>query len=119
MTILRIALLGVAALLLAPSVSSAQQFYGGRSDSPYGPTTSPYLNLLQNNNPLNPAPAYNTLVRPLVDQGNAIQRQGNTLNRLQQQVNSGGGATGARTGNATGHQSFFMNYSHYYGYGRR
>jgi hypothetical protein len=119
MTRLRIALLAVLgglAMLAAPNVGLAQQqFYGGRSDSPYGPTTSPYLNLLQNNNPLNQVSSYNTLVRPLVDQGNAINRQGASLNRLQQQANSGVGAGGSRSGGTTGHGSHFMYYSHFYG----
>ena len=117
MTTLRIGLLillGGLAVLATPSVSLAQS-YGGRSDSPYGPTTSPYLNLLQNNNPLNPVSTYNTLVRPLVDQNNALNRQGASLNRLQQQANSGVGAGGSRSGGTTGHSSHFMNYSHFYG----
>jgi hypothetical protein len=90
----------------------------GRSDSPFGPTTSPYLNLLQNNDPFNQVSSYNTLVRPLVDQNNALQRQNNSINRLQQQVNSGAsgaGAGGTRSTGSTGHSSFFMNYSHYFG----
>jgi hypothetical protein len=103
-------------VLATPSVSQAQ-FYGGRADSPYGATTSPYLNLLQNNNPLNPTPTYQSLVRPLIDQNTAINRQGASLNRLQQQVSSGtgSGAGGTRSTGSTGHASFFMNYSHFYG----
>lgn len=87
-------------------------FYQGRSDNPNGPTVSPYLNLLQNNNQLNGQPTYQSLVKPLVDQQSAIQRQGNSLQQLQQQVRTQSGAPLSQR--ATGHTTFFMNYSHYY-----
>ena len=87
-------------------------FYQGRSDNPNGPTVSPYLNLLQNNNQLNGQPTYQSLVKPLIDQQSAIQRQGNSLQQLQQQVRTQGG--GAPSQRATGHTTFFMNYSHFY-----
>jgi hypothetical protein len=102
----------------APRLASAQQLgymgIGGHSDNPNGPTVSPYMNLLQGNNQLNGIPNYQSLVKPLVDQQAAIQRQGNSLQRLQQQVYSGAsaGASGAR--GATGHISHFMNTSHYF-----
>ena len=99
-------------VLLGAEVAQAQ--YTGRADSPYGPTTSPYLNLLQNNNQFNPVSTYNTLVKPIVDQNNAINRQGASLNRLQGQVNSGL-PTGTTGRGSTGHASYFMNYSHFYG----
>lgn len=109
----------VAALVLfaAPGSVFAQgagggQFYSGRSDNPNGPTVSPYLNLLNNNNQLNGVPNYQSLVRPLLDQQSAIQRQGNSLQRLQQQVNTQGAA--GTSGHATGHTTFFMHYSHFY-----
>jgi hypothetical protein len=103
-------------LLAAPGSAFAQYtggLYTGRSDNPNGPTVSPYLNLLQNNNQLNGIPNYQSLVRPLLDQQSAIQRQGNSLQRLQQQVNTQGasGGTGQR---ATGHHTSFMYYSHFY-----
>jgi hypothetical protein len=101
---------------LAPQMALAQGYSGrglymGRSDNPVGPTVSPYLNLAQNNifTPTN----YQSLVKPLIDQGNAIQRQGNSLSRLQQQVYSGAGGRGG-AGPGTGHPTFFMNYSHFY-----
>ena len=115
-------LFSAAALLViafaAPRLASAQQNgylgIGGHSDNPNGPTVSPYMNLLQGNNQLNGIPNYQSLVKPLVDQQSAIQRQGNSLQRLQQQVNSGAGAasTGGRGG--TGHATHFMNLSHYF-----
>src|SRR4051812_1575189 len=51
-----LALLGVA-IFTSVAATSAQAQYGGnvfrgRSDNPNGPTVSPYLNLLQNNNQL-------------------------------------------------------------------
>jgi hypothetical protein len=102
---------------LVPNVAWAQAgaggLYSGRSDNPVGPTVSPYLNLLQNNNQLNPVTSYQSLVRPLVDQGDAIRRQGNSINQLQQRVNANTSALSA-PGRGTGHTTFFMNYSHYY-----
>ena len=104
------------ALLTAPGSAFGQYnggLYTGRSDNPNGPTVSPYLNLLNNNNQLNGMPTYQSLVRPLLDQQSAIQRQGNSLQRLQQQVNTpGGGGSGA--GRSTGHSTSFMYYSHFY-----
>lgn len=113
----RAVLLAVAAFaLLATPGSAFAQYnggqYTGRSDNPNGPTVSPYLNLLNNNNQLNGLPTYQSLVRPLLDQQSAIQRQGSSLQRLQQQVNTGSGGAGA--GRATGHATSFMYYSHFY-----
>ena len=83
----RAVLFAVAAfvLLAAPGSAFAQYnggLYTGRSDNPNGPTVSPYLNLLNNNNQLNGLPTYQSLVRPLLDQQSAIQRQGSSLQRL-------------------------------------
>lgn len=106
----------VLVVVAAPGVAHAQWFASGHSDNPNGPTVSPYLNLLQNNSILGPPTNYQSLVRPLVDQNSAIQRQGASLSRLQQQVNSGGGGGAGNSGSraGTGHASRFMNYSHYY-----
>ncbi len=115
---LLVILLAVMAIV-APRIAQAQWVQGqkgGHSDNPNGPTTSPYLNLLQNNN--FGGANYQTLVKPLIDQPAAIQRQGASLQRLQNQVNSqqfGGG--GSRAG--TGHTTFFMNRSHFYSSGSR
>jgi len=100
---------GLAIVLMSPSLASAQ-YRSSVSDNPNGPTVSPYLNLLNNNNNIG-LPAYQTLVKPLVEQQNAIQRQGNSIQRLQQQVGPGGTRGG---GGTTGHMTYFMNYSHYY-----
>lgn len=104
------------ALFAAPGSAFAQNtggLYSGRSDNPNGPTVSPYLNLLNNNNQLNGMPTYQSLVRPLIDQQSAIQRQGGSLQRLQQQVNTQGAGGGGARG-STGHSTSFMYYSHFY-----
>ncbi len=109
----------------APRVALAQYGYmgggyaAGHSDNPNGPTVSPYLNLLQNNNVLGPPSNYQSLVKPLIDQQSAIKRQGNSIQQLQQQMGSGGPAGNISGGRATGHASYFMNYSHYYTRGGR
>jgi hypothetical protein len=105
-------LFGVA--LVASTRPAMAQSYRGSSDNPVGPTVSPYLNLLSNNQ--FGVTNYQSLVRPLVQQGNAINRQGSELNRLQQQVGAQQRAAGAGGygGSATGHATFFMNYSHFY-----
>ena len=106
----------VAALSAATcSMAFAQgTYYQGRSDNPNGPTVSPYLNLLQNNS--GGVTNYQSLVKPLINQNSAIQRQGSALQRqggaiqqLQRQAYQG-----PVSGAGTGHITFFMNYSHYY-----
>lgn len=102
----------------APEVALAQSginSFRGHSDNPNGPTVSPYLNLLNNNNQFNGVPNYQSLVRPLVDQQDALRRQGNSLQKLQSQVNSTYNAPASTGGlRGTGHASFFMNLSHFY-----
>ena len=101
----RIVLLAAAAVvaLVVPQVAMAQ-YVGGHSDNPNGPTVSPYLNLLQTNS--QEFSSYQTMVKPIVDQQNALQRQGSAIQRLQSQASGGG--------RATGHATYFMNYSHFY-----
>lgn len=100
--------LAAGAILLAATQTASAQRYQGRDDNPVGPTVSPYLNLLGTNQ--FGVTNYQSLVRPLINQGNAIQRQQGSLNSLQQQFN----AQGAGVGRGTGHATFFMNYSHFY-----
>jgi len=102
----------VLACFAAGSRLAGAQNYRGTSDNPIGPTVSPYLNLTNSNQ--FGTTNYQSLVRPLVQQGNAINRQGGELNRLQQQVTSQRAASGQYPPSATGHVTFFMNYSHYY-----
>jgi hypothetical protein len=105
-----------AIVLMCASAGSAQAqlsgYYQGRGDNPVGPTVSPYLNLLQSNSL--GITNYQSLVKPLIDQGNAINRQGNSLNRIQQQINTPSAYGGAGGSSGTGHTTFFMNYSHFY-----
>ncbi len=107
---------GLMAASASPSyaqIYGANNFFGGHSDNPNGPTVSPYLNLLQTNS--QGLSSYQTLVKPLVDQQNAIQRQGDSLQRLQSQVNNQAYAPGGKSGNqGTGHVTRYFNYSHYY-----
>jgi hypothetical protein len=100
-----------------PRLTQAQNAwgYGAHSDNPNGPTVSPYLNLLNTNS--QGFNSYQTLVKPIVDQQAALQRQGSALQQLQQKVNSPGSSAGS--GRATGHQTYFMNYGHFYPNTRR
>ncbi len=104
----------IATLLAGLMAASAHaQRPRGSSDNPVGPTVSPYLNLLGADQ--FGITNYQSLVRPLVDQGNAINRQAGSINRLQQQVGQGAGRGNGQGGiQGTGHATFFMNYSHYY-----
>jgi hypothetical protein len=103
-TIVAVAMLS----LMASQSAFGQGGYRGRSDNPNGPTVSPYLNLLQNNNPLSPATNYQSLVKPLIDQGAAINRQGGAIQRLQQ------GSPTSFGGQGTGRHTYFMYFSHFY-----
>jgi hypothetical protein len=96
-----------------PRLAMAQNMSGfptGHSDNPNGPTVSPYLNLLQTNS--QGFNSYQTMVKPIVDQQNALQRQGSALQNLQQQVNQQSSNRNVR--GSTGHTSYFMNYGHFY-----
>lgn len=100
---------------LAPQSAMAQVRYMGRADNPVGPTVSPYLNLITSGQ--FGVTNYQSLVRPLIDQGSAIDRQGSQLRGVQQQLSqgagAGAGAAGVR-GPSTGRGSYFMYYSHFY-----
>ena len=96
--------------------ASAQGWGGGASsNNPNGPTVSPYLNLLSNNNPT--VTNYQSLVKPLINQNDAIRRQGGAIQQLQSQQYQGPSGGGG----GTGVHSYFMFYSHYFpaGGGRR
>ncbi len=105
--------LAAAGIISLSSLSSAaaqgRAIGGGSTNNPNGPTVSPYLNLLQNNN--SNITNYQSLVKPLINQNNALQRQGGAIQQLQQQRSYGGG--GGYSG-GTGVHSYFMFYSHYY-----
>ena len=82
--------------LMAASAHAQQRLPRGSSDNPVGPTVSPYLNLLGADQ--FGITNYQSLVRPLVDQGNAINRQAGSINRLQQQIGQGAGGGYSRGG---------------------
>jgi len=85
----------------------ANQYYSQQ------PTVSPYLNLLNNPNPS--VTNYQSLVRPMIDEREALTRQSD---KLQQQRR--GTAAGKRAPHDDHVQAArFLNYSHYYGDWRR
>jgi hypothetical protein len=75
------------------------------------PTVSPYLNLLNNNNPN--VTNYQSLVRPQVNQARVNSNQAAQINRLQAKPPKSGNA-GNESLRSTGHQATWNNYSHYY-----
>lgn len=114
-TLLAITFLGAIAIL--PSSASAQGNFSRRYSSPSGPTITPYLDYLRNDNgALNP---YYNFIRPKAQLRNDAQRMqeelrqseantqrlGGELEKLQ-----GGPSKAAATGTAAG----FNNTSHYY-----
>jgi hypothetical protein len=110
---LRLALVVAGILMLSglrqASAQNPGQFY-------QSPTTSPYLNLLNDNT--SGISNYQTLVRPQLDGREAILRNTVGLQRLQQQFQQSQSATARGTNGTTrssGHQTRFMNYSHFYG----
>jgi len=118
---LAILIAAVFVVLLACPTTSQAQYYGGYGYSGYssvnGPTVSPYLNLLQQNQ--FGLPTYQTLVRPQIEARNAIVRQERSLQQLQQEVQQGRSSQ-FRSRNSgtnrrfTGHQTFFSNTLQYY-----
>jgi hypothetical protein len=92
------------------------QAYPPSASVPYGtPTVSPYLNLGTTPDGIS---NYQSLVRPLIDEQEAVARQSAALQRLQRQVR---GPREASRGPATEPKSRanspgrFMYYSHYFG----
>jgi hypothetical protein len=102
-----------AAFSAAPSAEAQQRY------TPYQPSTptiSPWMNLYQRNP--GPLDNYNTYVRPqiqlrdtLQQQDARIQRQGNSIHLLGQEVTE---IQQEPTVRPTGSGAGYMNYSHYY-----
>jgi hypothetical protein len=92
---------------------NAQNYNGLNSPTYTPPAVSPYLNLGVNANGLS---NYQTLVKPMMDEQDSLQRQSANLQKLQRQVRDSQGRRDS-SGNNDGRQpqSRFMNYSHYYG----
>lgn len=83
------------------------------------PTVSPYLNLAfygANAQGINPAPTYQTIVRPQLEQREQAMMQQRQYDILQREVNQIRAAQfSPRNGQfATGNQSRFNSHSHYY-----
>jgi len=79
------------------------------------PAVSPFLNLAQPG--INPGVAYQTLVAPQLQLGNAVALQQQQIGRLQQLTPAAGHTTPTLTGGAileTGHPTSFMNTLNYF-----
>lgn len=111
--------------LFALPAEAQQRFSSGytrpstnaRQNALSSPTVSPYLNLLRGSGGGIASPgAYQSLVRPMINQQNAIRQQEGQIRSLQQQQQMGRSSTvGAAEGlRGTGHQTFFMNFSHFF-----
>jgi hypothetical protein len=88
---------------------------------PNRPAVSPYLNLL---NPTGSGTSnYFTQVKPQLQAREELVRQQVQINQIQRQVQRGqpGGVPvrGSQEIRGTGHETVFLNYSHYYPIGRR
>lgn len=115
----------IATIVLACSTSYAQLPF---SDVRARPTTSPYLNLIQNSqsNAQLGNPVYQNLVRPQVEARREFAQQQGQIEQLRRQQRSlasqagSGNLTGPTTRGIstqirpTGHTSRFMDYFHYY-----
>ncbi|MBI3838757.1 MAG: hypothetical protein HY288_12600 [Planctomycetia bacterium] len=92
---------------------------GAYTANPYSsPPVSPYINL--GINPSNGLSNYQSLVRPLIDEREAMQRQVATLQQLQQQMRQSQFGQATQDPNRQDPKErpwakHFMQYSHYYG----
>jgi hypothetical protein len=75
------------------------------------PSVSPYLNLINNNDPN--LTNYQSLVRPQINQQRVNSQQSAQINRLEAKPPTSGNA-GSESLRSTGHQATWKNYSHYY-----
>ena len=93
------------------------QVNGGSRYVPARPTVSPYINLVDNTSGLS---NYQTLVRPLIEEREELNRQWTELERINQQMNGMAGAVRRPESGpmGTGKRSTavrYMHYSHYFG----
>ncbi len=108
-------------LMFGTASQANAQFRDYRRDSyrnaiTRGSTVSPYLRLLEGGGSLFATP-YQSQVLPEVERRQLGRQQSQQISQLQQQVNSSllqnpQSANGALR--ATGHTTFYMNYSHFY-----
>ena len=106
-------------LQLAPTaVAQNQNLYNTYNMAYARPAVSPYLNLGINANGLS---NYQTLVRPMIDDRDAIQQESNSLQQLRQQLRGGQNGQASRdprqrNSDRPQEAKRYMNYSHYFGY---
>jgi hypothetical protein len=94
---------------VAPESALAQYPYQRRfGQPPAGATATPYLNLIRRGNP---AINYYGLVRPQANFQAEMQALQQRINSAQREIDARGETNGLP---ATGHPTYFMNYSHYY-----
>jgi hypothetical protein len=100
----------------APSQADAQLPFSNINTNILRPTVSPYLNLLNSNDP--GVSNYYTYVRPQIQAREELVRQQAQINQIQRQVQRGqpGGVPvrGSQEIRGTGHETAFMNYLHFY-----
>lgn len=124
----------------APSIASSSRYTRGLSDralsmnqrrgsKPFAnvqrqPTLSPYLNLLRNDGEdVGGLPNYFAFVRPMLDQQQANRRTNRQIQGLGSEMQAVNRQLAHQPSEAsilrpTGHQTVFMNHSHYYQFGR-
>jgi hypothetical protein len=106
---------GLGLALAAPTFAQGP---GAYSVNPYSsPPISPYISL--GFNPSNGLSNYQTLVRPLIEEREEMQRQTATLQQLQQQMRQGQIGQATKDPNRQDPKErpwakHFMHYSHYY-----
>lgn len=76
------------------------------------PTVSPYVNLGINTNGIS---NYQSLVKPMIDDREAIRLNSDTLQQLRQQMRDSREPKGGSPGTRAPVNSRFMHYSHFYG----
>jgi hypothetical protein len=123
-----------------PSIASSSRFVRGLTDrslsttrkggaKPFAnvqrrPTLSPYLNLLRNDgDDLGGLPNYHTFVRPMLQQQRTNRSTSRQIQGLSQEVQAVNRQLAYQSSESsvlrpTGHQTVFMNFSHYYPMGR-
>jgi hypothetical protein len=106
---------------ISPSSAQVARPFDSPSRGKYAPiesrqTVSPYVNLTTNGNGLS---NYQTLVRPLIEEREELNRQWAALDDLNRKVRGGPlpSGPGARGRNAAGVR--YMHYSHYFGTDRQ
>lgn len=79
------------------------------------PTVSPYVNLGVGTNGIS---NYQTIVKPMLDDREALRVQADTLQMLRQQLRDSREPKGGSPGTSNQPSVRFMHYSHFYGSGR-